>query len=98
MNEFITRLLEDGLTIEISMKDGNLVYDLKTMMKSECIVTDKGNGILNLSGRYDWNVDYDTNDDDYKGFIEYIARNCSCGRSYCSCSWSDLLAKYDIVI
>lgn len=96
MNSFITQLLEDGLTLTVSMKDGKVVYDLETGMKSECIVTELDNGMLHLSGRYDWEEDYDTNEHTYKDFIWHVYEACHHGREYCSAGWSELLDKYNI--
>lgn len=97
MNPFLIRLLEDGLCMELSMVNGERVYDLHTGMKSDCEVIDKGNGILHLLGRYGWEEDYDTNEESYESFIQHIYDKCSHGRSYCSVAWSDIFEKYGTI-
>lgn len=67
-------------------------------MKSHCHAIDIGNGILHLCGRYNWEEDVSVDDYSYEGFLRHIVKECSCGRTFYSGCWSNVLQKYGIVV
>lgn len=95
INPFIMELMKDGVVIEMSINNaGELVYDLNTGMKSHCYAIDRGNGLLHLSGRYEFEEDYDTSGTTYIEFVSHIVSSCMHGCDYYNACWCNVMEKY----
>jgi hypothetical protein len=84
-DQIIDRLLDEGIEIRLSKKEGLRWYDLDTGMKSGLLIAEESEGVYRYQGRY-----FDGLFKDYGDLLREV-KECRCGRDYANSKWLDLL-------
>lgn len=102
-----SRLMEEfvkaGGVVEVSYYEcqDKFHYDVKTGMKSECIILENGNmnetNELTASMRYGMKMTI-SDDMPLKEFVELVVSSCMHGSSYISVTWLELCRKLGVTL
>lgn len=85
----LTAVLASGVTLNVFMRDGVVVYDMNTGMKSHLHVS-WVEGVCTVEGRYGHEAVI-TNLED----LVCEVQQCRQGREYYNASWSALLTRFE---
>jgi hypothetical protein len=86
-DQIIDRLLDEGIEIRLSKKEGLRWYDLDTGMKSGLSIAKNNDGLCLYQRRYD-----EGEFGDYFDLLELV-KGCRCGNDYANPKWVELLVS-----